>query len=172
MIRIISGRYKGHILNNISTNNIRPTQARVKKSMLQILEPFEGKVVLDLFSGSGCLGIEALSRGASKVVSVENNKRNFKILSENFNKISAKDNYDLIFMDAIKFLNTTKIYFDIIICDPPYNKYDCVEIFNKSIKIINPQGVFCMEMEKNIVDENIFRVKLYGDTQVILWTKK
>ena len=74
MIRIISGRYKGHRLNNISSKNIRPTQARVKKSMLQILEPFNGKTVLDLFSGSGSLGIEALSRGASKVVSVENNK--------------------------------------------------------------------------------------------------
>ena len=80
MIRIISGQYKGHTLSSISTNKIRPTQARVKKSMLQILEPFDGKVILDLFSGSGSLGIEALSRGALKVVSVENNRKNFKVL--------------------------------------------------------------------------------------------
>ncbi len=172
MIRIISGRYKGHRLNNISSKNIRPTQARVKKSMLQILEPFNGKTVLDLFSGSGSLGIEALSRGASKVVSVENNKKNFNILSQNFDKIASEQNYDLIFMDAIKFLSTTKDKFDIIICDPPYYKYEYIEIFNMAVKIMKPGSLFCMEMEKNIVDENIFRVKLYGETQIILWTKK
>ena len=172
MLRIISGRYKGHTLDDISSNKIRPTQARVKKSMLQILEPFRDKIVLDLFSGSGCLGIEAISRGASRVVSIENNKQNFKLLNRNFNKISPDKDYQTIFMDAIKFLNTSKLSFDIIICDPPYFKFDYMEIFNKSIPLMNKGGIFCMEMEKNMVDEDIFRVKLYGDTQIILWTKK
>ena len=57
MIRIISGRYKGQKLQAINSKHIRPTQARVKKSMLEILEPFINKDVLDLFSGSGSLGI-------------------------------------------------------------------------------------------------------------------
>ena len=72
-------------------------------------------------------------------------------------------------MDAIKYLKSTKEKFDIILCDPPYYKYDYMKIFNESKPIIKKGGVFCMEMEKNVVDENIFRVKIYGSIQVILW---
>ena len=63
MLRIIAGKYRGRKLKEIKSKDIRPTQAKVKKSMLEILEPFSDKEVLDLFSGSGALGIEALSRG-------------------------------------------------------------------------------------------------------------
>ena len=79
-MRIISGIYRGQSLSRIPFQGTRPTQARVRKSMLQILEPFEGKKVLDLFAGSGILGIEALSRGADSLVSIENDKKIFKIL--------------------------------------------------------------------------------------------
>ena len=77
MISIISGRYKGQKLQNIKSRDIRPTQARVKKSMLEILEPFSNKHVLDLFSGSGSLGIESLSRGANYIISIDNDRKNF-----------------------------------------------------------------------------------------------
>ena len=169
MIRIISGRYKGQKLQNIKSKHIRPTQARVKKSMLEILEPFINKDVLDLFSGSGSLGIEALSRGANQIISVDNNKRNFKNLKNNFENICPKDYYRTYCMDAIKYLETATQEFDIILCDPPYYRYNHMEILNRSKSIIKQGGVFCMEMEKNVVDENIFRVKIYGKSQVILW---
>ena len=169
MIRIISGCYRGQKLQTIKSKHIRPTQARVKKSMLEVLEPFINKDVLDLFSGSGSLGIEALSRGANQVISVESNKRNFNNLKNNFKNICSKDNYSTYCMDAIKYLETATQKFDIILCDPPYYKYNHMEIFKKSHSIIKRGGVFCMEMEKNVVDENIFRVKIYGESQVILW---
>mgnify|MGYP001215191970 CR=1 FL=1 len=169
MIRIISGRYKGQKLQNIKSKHIRPTQARVKKSILEILEPFTKKDVLDLFSGSGALGIEALSRGANYAVAIDNNRKNFKNLVNNFKNICSPDNYKVECMDAIKYLKSTKEKFDIILCDPPYYKYDYMKIFNESKPIIKKGGVFCMEMEKNVVDENIFRVKIYGSIQVILW---
>jgi len=171
MIRIISGRYKGQKLQDIKSKHIRPTQARVKKSMLEILEPFSGRHVLDLFSGSGALGIEALSRGANYVVSIDNNRNFFHNLTNNFQNICPKDNYKIHCMDALKYLKSTKEKFDVVLCDPPYYKYDCMEIFNESQGIIKRGGVFCMEMEKNVVDENIFRVKIYGGSQVILWRK-
>ena len=91
MLRIISGKYKGQKLQQIKSKHVRPTQAKVKKSMLQILEPFSNKSVLDLFSGSGALGIEALSRGAKSVVSVDNNRKDHRYLRDNFNSI-CKDN--------------------------------------------------------------------------------
>ena len=53
--------------------------------------------------------------------------------------------------------------------DPPYDKFDYLDIFNKSVELINRGGIFCMEMRKRNVDKNIFRSKIYGNTQVILW---
>tara|TARA_Y100000590_G_C15376700_1_gene884725 strand:- start:15 stop:536 length:522 start_codon:yes stop_codon:yes gene_type:complete len=171
MQRIIAGNYKGRPISSMPGDNTRPTQARVRKSMLQILEPLEGKKVLDLFSGSGVLGIEALSRGAASLVSIENNKKIFSILHENLNKICSNDDFQAICMDAFDYLKRCKEEFDIIICDPPYYKYDYMEIFNLSCKILGKDGVFCMEMKKNNVDSDIFRVKTYGSTQIILWRK-
>tara|TARA_Y100001970_G_C14219177_1_gene851568 strand:- start:963 stop:1478 length:516 start_codon:yes stop_codon:yes gene_type:complete len=168
-MRIISGIYKGRTLSKIPIQGVRPTQARVRKSILQILEPFKGKKVLDLFAGSGILGIEAISRGAHSLISVENDKRTFKILNNNLIKICDNQACEAVFMDALNFLNRCEQKFDIIISDPPYDKYDYLDVFNKSMKLINKGGVFCMEMKKREVDENVFRKKIYGNTQVILW---
>ena len=169
MLRIISGKYKGQKLQQIKSKHVRPTQAKVKKSMLQILEPFSNKSVLDLFSGSGALGIEALSRGAKSVVSVDNNRKDHRYLRDNFNSICKEDSYSVKCIDAIRYLKSTKNKFDIILCDPPYFIYEHMEIFRLSKPLLNKGGLFCMEMEKNVVDENIFRVKIYGSIQVILW---
>ena len=70
MTIIISGKYRGRKLLDLKNPLVRPTQARVRKSMLQILEPFQDSSVLDLFSGIGTLGIEAISRGAKSVIMV------------------------------------------------------------------------------------------------------
>lgn len=161
--------YRGRSLPKIPIKGTRPTQARVRKSMLQILEPFKGKKVLDLFAGSGILGIEAVSRGASNLVSIENDKEMFKILNNNLIKICDNQTYNTLRVDALNFLDSCKEKFDIIISDPPYDKYDYLDIFNKSKMLINVGGVFCMEMRKKEVDETIFRKKVYGNTQIILW---
>ena len=169
MMKIISGVYRGRTLSNMPSKATRPTQARVRKSMFQILEPFKGKIVLDLFAGSGILGIEAISRGAESLISIENDKKIFKILNDNLIKICFENSWEAICMDAINFLDKCNKKFDIIICDPPYDKYDYLDIFNKSTQLINRDGIFCMEMKKKDVDKSIFRTKIYGNTQIILW---
>ncbi len=170
MQRIIAGEYKGRLLSNMPGNSTRPTQARVRKSMLQILEPLEGKRVLDLFSGSGILGIEALSRGASKLISVESNKEVFTLLSKNISEICRDHNrFELLCMDSFYYLEKAKEKFDIIICDPPYNKYDYMDVFNLASRILQKNGIFCMEMKKQYIDSDIFKVRTYGATQIILW---
>ena len=83
MISIIAGKYKGRKLYDLKNLHLRPTQAKVRKSVFQILEPFDDLEVLDLYAGVGTLGIEAISRGASRVVFVENNRRVFKVLQKN-----------------------------------------------------------------------------------------
>tara|TARA_B100000959_G_C14935409_1_gene605540 strand:- start:958 stop:1479 length:522 start_codon:yes stop_codon:yes gene_type:complete len=171
MQRIIAGDYKGRTVSSMPGNDTRPTQARVRKSMLQILEPLRNKKVLDLFSGSGVLGIEALSRGASSLISIEKNKKIFSFLHDNLNKICTDSCFNAICMDAFDYLERCKEKFDIIICDPPYNEYDYMKIFNLSSRILSKNGIFCMEMRKNKINTDIFRVKTYGSTQIILWRK-
>ena len=83
MISIIAGKYKGRKLYDVKDLHVRPTQAKVRKSVFQILEPFDGMEVLDLYAGVGTLGIEAISRGANRVVFVEKNRRVFKVLKKN-----------------------------------------------------------------------------------------
>ena len=83
-MRIIGGKYKGLYLTNFKADHIRPTTDRVKESMFNILQAqIEDARVLDLFSGTGNLGIEAISRGARHVTFVEKNKKSIQILKEN-----------------------------------------------------------------------------------------
>ena len=96
-------------------------------------------------------------------------KKIFNILNKNLTKICKEGNYKTILIDAIRFLDKTNRKFDIIICDPPYDQYDYLDIFNKSVPLLNKGGVFCMEMRKKDVDKSIFRTKIYGNTQIILW---
>ena len=84
MISVIAGKYKGRKLYDLKDLPVRPTQAKIRKSIFQILEPFAGMEVLDLYAGVGTLGIEAMSRGANRVVFVEKNRRVFKVLKKKY----------------------------------------------------------------------------------------
>ena len=171
MITIIAGKYKGRKLSYINNNNVRPTQAKVKKSIFDILGALDKKKVLDLYSGVGSFGIESLSRGASHLTSIEINPSVFKILLKNINNICKNDDVKLHRMSADKFLNMNNKKFDIIFADPPYGDFNFFEIKDSVSKILSSNGVFCMEMKKtNLIEteENI-RVKYYGNTQVVFW---
>ena len=171
MIKIISGKYKGKSLTSLSTKVVRPTQARVRKSLLQILEPYDGKAVLDLFSGIGTIGIEMLSRGAESLTCVENDRRVFKVLVENLKNTCSDDKIMVYCSDYKKYLNKENSnFFDIIFADPPYEGFDYKEIFEKSKPLLKKEGMFCMEMKKQYTDEMFVR-KIYGNTQIIFWSK-
>ena len=169
MISIIAGKYKGRKLHNLKNLYVRSTQAKVRKSVFQILEPFDGLEVLDLYAGVGTLGIEAISRGASRVVFVEKNRRVFKVLQKNL-ELLAEDNWDIFLTDSMQFLDRAKNqYFDIIFADPPYTEVSFNSIKNKINNMLKPDGIFCMEMKKEPIDEENVRVKHYGSTQVVFW---
>ena len=138
--------------------------------MLQIFEPLEGAKVLDLFSGSGVLGIEALSRGASRLVSIEKNRRIFSSLSKNLKSICKdEEKFEALCLDVFYYIKKSKEKFDVIICDPPYNQYDYMELFRLSSKLLDVDGIFCMEMRKSHINTDIFEIRTYGSTQIILW---
>ena len=171
MITIIAGKYKGRKLSYINNNDVRPTQAKVKKSIFDILGPLNNKNILDLYSGVGSFGIEALSRGASHLTCVEINPSVFKILLKNINNICKDDDVKLHRTSTDKFLNMNNQKFDIIFADPPYGDFDFFETKNLISKFLSQNGTFCMEMKKTKLLENKddIRIKYYGNTQVVFW---
>ena len=170
MIKIISGKFKNRKLKYFNIPNIRPTQARVRKSIMDSLEPFENKRVLDLFSGVGTLGIESLSRGAEYVEFVDNNPKTLKILKQNIDSLSVQDNCMIFKNDALKHLIYTDKKYDIIFADPPYGEFDFYSILPEIKGKIKPHGVFCYESQKTKINLDInMKVKNYGNTQIIFW---
>ena len=125
-MRIISGTSKGRKLVTPKRFSIRPTSDRVKESLFNILgDEIEGKIVLDLFAGTGNLGIEALSRGAKRVVFVEKGRQALRLIQTNLHQFGWVDHSEIIPKDvnrAIGILKEREEFFDLILMDPPYER--------------------------------------------------
>lgn len=124
-MRIISGRFKSRQLVTFKADHIRPTTDRVKESIFNILiGSIEGARVLDLFSGTGNLGIEAISRGAAYAECVESNRLSLKIIRENLEKLKIlKKEMNIISMDVFKYLKSYRgEAFEVIFIDPPFTE--------------------------------------------------
>ena len=123
-MRVISGTAKGTKLKTIESNSTRPTLDRVKESLFNILQDkIKDKVVLDLFAGSGALGIEALSRGATKSYFCDNNYEAIKVIKENLTKTKLLDKAIIYNADYISAIKRVKEQLSIVFLDPPY-KFD------------------------------------------------
>lgn len=124
-MRIIAGTARSMPLKTIDSKDTRPTTDRIKETLFNILQAeVPGSVFLDLFAGSGAIGLEAVSRGASKAVFVENNRRAAACIQDNINFTKFNSSCDLKCMDALSALRTLerRYVFDIIFMDPPYGK--------------------------------------------------
>jgi len=172
MMRIISGYLKGRKLSNLNINILRPTQARVRKSIMDSIRVFNNKSILDLFAGVGTLGIESLSREAKEVKFVEKNSRIISILNKNLDMLNLSDKSIVVKSDVIKFLKNESEKYDIIFADPPYYKYEFEILLPLVSNIMKSQGIFCYESNKqNIECIKNMKIKHYGNTQVVLWKK-
>ena len=172
-MRIIAGNLKGRKLSNINSNILRPTKAVVRKSMMDSIRLFDNKIVLDLFSGVGTLGIEAISRGAKEAVFVEKNYKVINILKKNIEKCNLIKSSTIIQSDVIAYLDNEVRTYDIIFADPPYTSFPFEEIFPKVSTLLNNNGIFCYESNRqNIGIDEVFKIKYYGNTQVVLWENK
>lgn len=132
MLRIITGKFKGRKLKlpkGIDTT--RPTSDRTKEGMFNIIEArntFKGAAVLDLFAGTGNLGLEALSRGAKNVVFVDSNRACIEAVKSNATSLGLKDEYKVIPSDVIRFLQGIDTPYDFVFCDPPYDLPEMVDM--------------------------------------------
>ena len=122
-MRIISGKYGGRKLTAFKADHLRPTTDRVKETIFNKLQfSIEGAKVLDLFSGTGNLGIEALSRGAESVLAVDSSAKSVGILNKNKKMLEIGSELKVVQMDMFKFLKSVDEAFDIILVDPPFTK--------------------------------------------------
>lgn len=150
-MRIIAGKYKGRRLYT-ATSHIRPTTDRIKEHIFTILDPFlHGKWVCDLFSGSGSLGLESLSRGAEQVVFVEKSFQSIQVLKKNIQRFEIDDDHEIIHSNVISFLNQNTQPFDFVLADPPFKWSYINELIDGVFKENNlkQDGVFVLESEKS-----------------------
>lgn len=121
-LRIIGGQWRGRKLRFVDAEGLRPTTDRVRETLFNWLQPvIEGAHCLDLFAGSGALGLEALSRGAAEVVFLDTNSRSVAALRDNLSLLQA-DNGLVTRSDALKYLRGTPQRFDIVFLDPPFRR--------------------------------------------------
>ena len=168
-MKIFSGLYKGTNIQTSSRLAYRPTKAIVRKSIYDRFNNLESKSVLDLFSGSGAIGFEALSRGAKSIVFVEKNIKIFQMLIKNSKKF-PKTNIKFYNMDAFSFLKL-KSTFDFIYADPPYGKYNVNLLVEKILGRLNHNGVFILECQKkeNLNSNN--NTLDFGNSRLLIWEK-
>ena len=173
MIKILSGELKGRKLKSLSSVFLRPTQAIVRKSIMDSVRNFDDKNILDLFSGIGSLGIESISRGAKKVKFVDSIKQVISILKQNINMLNITDRCEIIYSDVFKFLKNENNMYDLIFADPPYGDYNFEELFDYVEPLLNKNGIFCFESNIRFDANSIDNIKLkkFGKTNVLFWEK-
>lgn len=152
-MRVISGKYRGKKLFATDDVTIRPTLDRVKETLFNIIQfDVRSAKVLDLFAGSGALGIECISRGASEVVFVDNDTKSLSVLKKNLDLLKDEPYivYENDYLYALKMLQGKK--FDIIFVDPPYDKGLYVSALTKisELKLLSENGKIICEHKKEL----------------------
>ena len=153
-MRIIAGKHKGLQLNTFDYDNIRPTIDRVRENIFNIIQfKVAGSVVLDLFGGTGAISLEFVSRGASSVITGDNNKDSILLIKKNFEK--AKETPNLMIGDYLTTLEKLKENkFDIIFLDPPFN----TDFGEKAIEYISKNNM--LDIDGLIIYEHLASRKI------------
>jgi 16S rRNA (guanine966-N2)-methyltransferase len=179
MIKIISGKYKGLVIPSTENNDFRPTTNKVKQAMFNILfskyfniQDIKNQNVLDLCSGAGGLGFEALSRGFSNVTFVDINPNYIKNIKNFAKKIQAEDKIFAYEMDATKLKHLNRKQYNLIFIDPPYNANLVLNILKSLKENMDLTNSYIMvETAKNFIIDfecNILLEKTYGVSKITL----
>lgn len=176
-MRIIAGNRRGHKLIEFCGDDVRPTTDRVKESMFNIIQGFiPGAKVLDLFSGSGALSFEALSRGAENATCIDIDKCSIGIIRHNAKDLSYEDRCDIINCSCFDYLKKTDMQFDVIFLDPPYNKGFIEPVLTDIVNngVLSDDGIIVLESDNTdfcgeINGLSIYRQRKYGRTYVTVY---
>ena len=176
-MRVITGSARGRVLESPAGLDVRPTVDRVKEAVFSIIQfEIEGRSVLDLFAGSGQLGIEALSRGAKSATFVDKDKSSVEVVTRNVAKTGFERSSRIVCSDSFSFLMLTKDKYDIVFLDPPYGSGLLQKAIPLAAERMNPGGVMVCESPygeelPEQASENYSRYKTYkyGKTAITVY---
>ncbi len=185
-MRVISGTARGTKLNSIESLSTRPTLDRVKESLFNIVsERIDGSIVLDLFAGSGAIGIEFLSRGCKSAYFCDKSKEAIKFVKANLEKTRLEENAIVInqdYTEALRNFKKSNIKFDIIYLDPPYDlnlSKNAIKIILEE-KLLNSDGIIIIETDDKDRDinnlegmnVNVYDTRKYGRAHLIFLVER
>lgn len=175
-MRVITGAAKGRRLKTLEGLDVRPTSDMVKEAIFSVIRfDLEGANVLDLFSGSGQLGIEALSGGAKSCRFVDSSRASLDITRENVVHCGLENMATMTLSDGVDFIRNARIPFDIIFLDPPYGKGLIEKVMPFAGEKISDRGIAVCEHEKGLCLPEDFgklkrsKVYRYGKTEVTVF---
>ncbi|MGH7476525.1 MAG: 16S rRNA (guanine(966)-N(2))-methyltransferase RsmD [Longimicrobiales bacterium] len=166
-MRIIAGRWRGHGIRAPRGMDTRPTTDRVREAWFSALQPaLGGARVLDLYAGSGALGLEALSRGAAHVTFVERSAGALRALRENIEKLGAAGQAEIIREDVLRYLPALRPgAFDIALADPPYGTGQAATLARLYQRTPFADSLWIEHsMREPLADADVARSRRYGDT--------
>ena len=176
-MRVISGKLKGRTIEGYDILGTRPTMDRVKEAIFSMIRPhLKDSVCLDLFCGSGSLGIEAVSNGAFLCYFVDNNKEAIKVVNKTISKFDISNNSVVINSDYLSFLENAPSKFDVIFLDPPYDKsyLNGILEYISTSTILKKDGIIVVEYTKEKLKNNyndlfLYTTRRYGIASVSLY---
>ncbi|WP_239472503.1 16S rRNA (guanine(966)-N(2))-methyltransferase RsmD [Streptococcus alactolyticus] len=179
-MRVVAGTFGGRPLKTLDGKITRPTTDKVKGAIFNMIGPyFDGGRVLDLFSGSGSLAIEAISRGMDEAVLVERNRQAQAIITENIKMTKAQNQFHLLKMDANKAIGVLKGPFDLVLLDPPYAKEDIIKnitdledagLLSEEVMIVCESDK-AVDLPEEISHFGIWKQKTYGISKVTVYVR-
>ena len=179
-MRVVAGQYGGRTLKTLEGKNTRPTGDKVRAAIFSMLgQYFDGGLVLDLYSGSGGLAIEAVSRGFSSAVLVERDRKAQAIITENIAMTKESDRFQLFKMDATRALSQLSGQFDLIFLDPPYAQemiektiHDLVDqqLLAEDVKIVCETDKM-VDLPETILDLTLVKQKTYGISKITIYER-
>lgn len=179
-MRIVAGDFKGRVIKAVPGTGTRPTSDKVKEAIFHKLGPFfNGGTCLDLFAGSGSLGIEAISRGMDHVTFIEKSNHAYRIIQQNIKSLSIESQTNVIRMDAFRALPMLKKQgkkFDLILIDPPYEKVSYKKVLEtiQYLELLTDKGQVYVEsgsIDELSYDKTYFRFvfeRKYSNTTSVM----
>ena len=179
-MRVVAGTFGGRPLKTLDGKITRPTTDKVKGAIFNMIGPyFDGGRVLDLFSGSGSLAIEAISRGMDEAVLVERNRQAQAIITENIKMTKAQNQFHLLKMDANKAIDVLKGLYDMVRLDPPYAKEEIIKnitdledagLLSEEVMIVCESDK-AVDLPEEISHFGIWKQKTYGISKVTVYVR-
>lgn len=177
MLKITSGIFGGQSIVQPKTTLTRPVSEQTRHAIFQVLGDVEGLTVLDLFAGSGALGLEALSLGASSAVFVDSGQVAVEAIKTSIHNLKIASATQVVKYPVEKFLETNTEKFDLIFFDPPYAKFG-LDSLKQALNHLKPTGIIIVScssktgLPEYINTIRLVKSKLYGDTQIAYYSAK